>query len=46
MADLIIKNAYIVTMDPERRILSNGAIAIEGSRIAAIGADRRCHRRA
>ncbi len=37
MADLIIKNGYVVTMDPKRRILSNGAIAIEGNRIAAVG---------
>lgn len=37
MADLIIRNGYVVTMDPERRILSDGAIAIEAGRIVAVG---------
>ncbi len=37
MADLIIKNGYVLTMDPERRILSDGAVAIAGSRIIAVG---------
>jgi 5-methylthioadenosine/S-adenosylhomocysteine deaminase len=38
MADILIKGAYVVTMDPSRRILSNGAIAIAGDRIVAVGA--------
>jgi len=38
MADLIIRNGYVVTMDPERRVLSDGAVAIEGNRIVAVGA--------
>lgn len=38
MADLVIKNGYVVTMNPERRIHSDGAIAIEGNRIVAVGA--------
>ena len=37
MADLIIKHGYVVTMNPARRIFSDGAIAVEGSRIAAVG---------
>lgn len=37
MADILIKNGYLVTMDAERRIFSDGAIAIEGSRIVDIG---------
>lgn len=37
MADLIIRNGYVATMDPERRVLADGAIAIEGNRIVAVG---------
>jgi 5-methylthioadenosine/S-adenosylhomocysteine deaminase len=37
-ADVLIWNAVVVTMDPERRILSPGWIAIGGGRIAATGA--------
>jgi 5-methylthioadenosine/S-adenosylhomocysteine deaminase len=37
MIDLLIQNGIIVTMDPERRILENGAIAIDGDRIVAVG---------
>lgn len=37
MADLLIANAYVVTVDPERRIYSDGAIAIEGNAIVAVG---------
>ncbi len=38
MTDILITNATIVTMDPERRVIENGAIAIAGDRIAEIGA--------
>ncbi|WP_127753886.1 amidohydrolase family protein [Devosia sp. 1566] len=37
MADLIITNAVIVTVDPDRRVISDGAIAIKGDRIIDIG---------
>ncbi|MEY8840933.1 amidohydrolase family protein, partial [Cribrihabitans sp. XS_ASV171] len=37
MADLLITNATIIPVDPERRIIENGAIAIEGTRILALG---------
>lgn len=37
-ADLLIVNGDIVTMDPERRILVGGAIAVSGERIVEIGA--------
>ncbi len=33
----IIKNARIITMDPQRRTYDSGAIVVEGSRIAAVG---------
>jgi predicted amidohydrolase YtcJ len=35
--DLLLSGGTVVTMDPERRVLENGAVAIEGSRIAAVG---------
>ncbi len=35
--DLIVKNAYLVTMDSERRLFTNGALAVSSSRIVDIG---------
>jgi cytosine/adenosine deaminase-related metal-dependent hydrolase len=46
MADILITNGTVITMDKERRVLDGGAVAIEGSRIAAVGATatlRRTH---
>lgn len=37
LADLIIKNTIVVTIDPERRVLFDAAIVIKGDRIADIG---------
>ena len=37
MADLIIGNGYVVTVDAERRIYGDGAVAIEGRNIVAVG---------
>jgi cytosine/adenosine deaminase-related metal-dependent hydrolase len=34
---MIFKNATIVTVDPERRVIQDGAIAVNGSRIAGVG---------
>ena len=39
-ADLLLRHGRIVTMDGERRILPDGAIAIAKGRIAAVGPDR------
>lgn len=36
-ADLLIRNAWIVTMDDERRIYRDGGLAIAGDRIVAVG---------
>ncbi len=36
-ADLILYNGYVITMDASRRILKDGAIAIRGGKIAAVG---------
>ncbi|MBI4788972.1 MAG: amidohydrolase [Chloroflexi bacterium] len=38
MIDLLIRDATIITMDPDRRIIENGTIAIDGGRITAIDA--------
>src|SRR5579862_2583666 len=37
--DLLVKGATIVTMDPNRRVLENGFVAIRGDEIIAIGSD-------
>jgi cytosine/adenosine deaminase-related metal-dependent hydrolase len=38
--DLLLRHGRILTLDPERRILVDGAIAIASGRIVAIGPDR------
>ena len=35
--DLFIKGGTVVTMDAEFRVIEDGAVAIEGDRIAAVG---------
>jgi 5-methylthioadenosine/S-adenosylhomocysteine deaminase len=47
-ADILITDGTVITMDPSRRVMDNGAIAIVGDRIAAIGttADLRARFRA
>jgi 5-methylthioadenosine/S-adenosylhomocysteine deaminase len=38
MTDLLVKNAdFVLTMDADRRIVSNGAIAVEDGAIVAVG---------
>src|ERR1700747_2192941 len=37
--DLLVKGATIVSMDPNRRVLENGFLAIRGDEIIAIGPD-------
>lgn len=43
--DLLIRNAYVITMDPERRILANGAVAVTGPVIVEVGRDADLARR-
>ena len=38
--DLLVRNAYVVTMDTERRVLTDGAVAIRNGSIVNIGPDR------
>jgi 5-methylthioadenosine/S-adenosylhomocysteine deaminase len=35
--DVLVSGGLVVTMDPERRLLDPGAVAIEGNRIVAVG---------
>ncbi len=37
MADILIKNGTVIAIDPDRRIIADGAVAIEGDRIVAVG---------
>ncbi len=37
MADLLILHGTVITMNPERRVIEDGAVAITGDRIVAIG---------
>ena len=37
MSDIVVENVALLTMDPERRIVPNGWIAIRGNRIEALG---------
>ncbi|MEM2866091.1 MAG: amidohydrolase family protein [Candidatus Hadarchaeales archaeon] len=37
MEKLLIKDGYLVTMDPRRRVLKRGSVLVEGSRVAGVG---------
>ena len=37
MADIIVTGGTVITMDPERRIIEDGALAITNDRIIAVG---------
>jgi 5-methylthioadenosine/S-adenosylhomocysteine deaminase len=36
-ADLLIEGATLITMNPQRHVIADGALAIEGDRIVAVG---------
>lgn len=38
--DVIVKNGFVITVDPKRRVYRSGAIAIQGNRIAAVGPEK------
>ena len=38
--DLLVRHGYLITMDAERRLIEDGAVAIKAGRIVAIGSDR------
>ena len=37
--DLLVRHAYVITLDDQRRVYPSGAVAIRGRRIAAVGPD-------
>ena len=37
--DMLVRHGYVITMDAERRIISDGAIAILDRRIVEVGED-------
>ena len=37
MTEYLINNGLVVTMDPNRRVILNGAVAVEGNKIMAVG---------
>jgi len=45
VVDIIVRGGTIVTMDADRRLIENGAIAIKGGRIVAIGSRADIERR-
>ncbi len=44
-ADWIVSARWVLTMDPGRRVIENGAVAVRGARIAAVGAKAEIERR-
>jgi 5-methylthioadenosine/S-adenosylhomocysteine deaminase len=44
-ADLLVRGGTVVTMDGDRRVLENGAIAIRGDRILDVGTEDELRRR-
>ena len=36
-ADLVVTNGWVVTMDPAQRIVPEGAVAVHGDTIVAVG---------
>ena len=38
--DLLIHNAYVISVDAERRVFSPGAVAVRGHSVAAVGLER------
>lgn len=41
-ADLLVKNAYIVTVDPQRRVYTDGYLAFADKKISAVGSMADC----
>lgn len=42
IADTLIKNAWLVTVDPQRRVFTDGYVAFKDGRIAAVGPMAEC----
>jgi len=39
LADILIKDGYVITMDPRRRVFERGSVVIDESKISAVGKD-------
>jgi atrazine chlorohydrolase/5-methylthioadenosine/S-adenosylhomocysteine deaminase/melamine deaminase len=39
---LLVRNGTVLTMDPERRVLAPGYVAVSGSEVIAVGPDAEC----
>jgi len=39
LADILIKDGYVITMDPRRRVFERGSVAIDEGKISAVGED-------
>lgn len=37
MVDLLIEHGEVITIDPDRRVIPDGAVAVDGGRIVAVG---------
>ena len=37
MIDLLITHGIVITMNPQREVIEDGAVAIQGDRIVAVG---------
>jgi 5-methylthioadenosine/S-adenosylhomocysteine deaminase len=37
LVEILISNGTVITMDPERRVIQNGSVAVQGGKIVAIG---------
>lgn len=42
MIDLLLVNGVVVTMNPDRAIFEDGAVAIDGDRLVAVGPKGLC----
>lgn len=42
-ADILIRGAYVITMDNQRRVFTNGYVAIKDGKIAGVGQDKDCN---
>jgi 5-methylthioadenosine/S-adenosylhomocysteine deaminase len=38
--DILIRHGYVITMDPQRTVYADGAVAVDGQQIATVGPDR------
>lgn len=39
MVDLLLRNAFVITMDPARRVIEKGAVAVQDGKITFVGED-------